>query len=193
MTKPLHLTRLRPGFYSYASDFIADETYAMASASERGVLFSMLNYCWVNDSVAADKTVMAKVLGLSAAEVSVVDGLLIRKHFRTSPEDSSRLVCPEVIRQRAEDAAYRQKATEGGRKGGLRTQQKNRENTSSPPSSQASSLAKAPEKRREEEKRSALSKEKSLSQEESKELPDSGKHASWVAAYNSENEIEHSH
>ena len=157
---PSHLKRPRPAYLTFAADWIADETYAAASASERGLLFSLLNRCWISKSVPADARLMAKLLQLSEDETAAAAcSRLITAHFRPMESDPSRLVCPELDRQQSENAEYRRRVSEGGRLGGTRTQAKYRESRQA--SSLASTLAKAPEMRRDEMRRDELSKKDS--------------------------------
>lgn len=184
---PPNLKRSKPSYLSYAADWIADETYMVASAGERGLLFSLLNYCWVNGSIPADPHLMAIFLRLSDDETRAVGSKLITKHFRPLTSDPNRLGCPELARQHAEDAEYHRKVSEGGRKGGIRTQSNHRELQSS----QASSLAKAPEMRRDEMRRDASSK-KEQSSPQSK--PDNSilppEHRKWVSGYEQEEQAQ---
>ncbi len=146
--------RARPAWLSYASDWIADETYSMASARERGLLFSMLNYAWVNGSVPADPARMAKALGVELDDCKLAFDDLIRRHFQRAAHDSNRLVCPELERQRSEDAEFRRKKALAGQKGGRNAQARIRERLTD--ASSASSNAQAAEKNGEDEKRNAL-------------------------------------
>jgi hypothetical protein len=156
--------RPKPAYLCFAADFIAEEDYTISGLSERGLLWSLLNFCWVNGSIAADHCRMAKLLSVPPQDIEAAYGPLVRKHLHPMPHDPLRLFCPELERQRRENAEYRKKLAEGGRKGGLKTQERHR--------SQASSQAKAPEMNREEMKRKAVSREGCSSE-----------HAEWLHEY----------
>ena len=168
-----------PYFQCFASDWMAAEDYALMSIAERGMLFSMLNAAWVNGSVPASSVNLARIIQLDERAVSDALTERVLKWFAASINDPARLICPELERQRSESIAHRQKLTEGGRRGGNATQAKYRGQAanSSEASSQASSLAKAPEMRcdemkRDEVKRNASSERAELSAEHKKWLED---------------------
>jgi len=169
-----------PYFQCFASDWMACEDYALMSAAERGLLFSMLNAAWVNGSVPADSANLARIVQLE--EPSVSSGLTKRvlKWFTEQVGDPARLICTELERQRAESIAHRQKLADGGRRGGNATQAKYRGQAanSSEASSQASSLAKAPEMRCDEMKRYEVKRNASLERSELTE-----EHKEWIKAY----------
>lgn len=145
-----------PAFQTFASDDMASEVWRLASLAERGLLDSMKRYCWVNNTVPADKDQLARALGLNVIEVERSHGNLIAANFARHPHDETRLFCPDLERQKQEMLLRRTKQAEGGREGGKRTQAAIRKALSqqSQPSSQPSSLAKAPEMKRGEAKRS---------------------------------------
>jgi hypothetical protein len=168
---PPHLKRARPAFLSYASDWIADEAYINASARERGLFFSMLNYAWVNGSVPFDRAILAKVLGISETDADV-SCPLIMKHFHQSPT-SGRLLCPELDRQRKEDEEIRRRKAEGGQRGGFRTQARNRAE-----GKESSSSAKAAEMSGDE-----MSGDEKNRKEPTTETDDLSEHREWVEDY----------
>lgn len=153
-----------PYFQCFASDWIAAEDYALMSVAERGLLFSMLNAAWVNGSVPTSQTSLARIVQLD--EQAVVEALTKRvlKWFAASTDDTSRLVCPELERQRAESIAFRENRAKAGQKGGQVTQSRNRARVieSSQASSTASSSAKATEMNRDEMKRNELKRDASI-------------------------------
>jgi len=165
-----------PYYQCFASDWMACEDYALMSAAERGLLFSMLNAAWVNGSVPADSVTLARIVQLDEPTESAGLMKCVRKWFTGSAEDPARLICIELERQRAESIAHRQKLAEGGRRGGNATQAKYRGQAAN--SSQASSLAKAPEMRCDEMKRDEVKRNASL---EKAQLTDEQR--AWVDEY----------
>src|SRR5258708_26282615 len=93
--------RDRPAWLCYGSDWIAEETYAEATLAERGLLFSVLNYCWVNRSIPADSDRMARLLRIPIDDLKAQGSRLLSRHFQQCMDDRSRLYCPELERQRA--------------------------------------------------------------------------------------------
>ena len=89
-----------PYFQCFASDWMACEDYALMSAAERGLLFSMLNAAWVNGSVPADSANLARIVQLDEPTVSAGLMKCVRKWFTGSAEDPARLICIELERQR---------------------------------------------------------------------------------------------
>jgi len=165
-----------PYFQCFASDWMACEDYALMSAAERGLLFSMLNAAWVNGSVPADSANLARIVQLDEPTVSAGLTKRVLKWFMGSAEDPPRLICTELERQRTESIAHRQKLAEGGRRGGNATQAKYRGQAAN--SSQASSLAKAPEMRCDEMRRDEVKRNASL---EKAQLTDEQR--AWVDEY----------
>jgi hypothetical protein len=172
------LSRKPPAYQAYASDWIAEEAYAMASLAERGLLFSMLNYCWVNETISADVEVAARLLALDAKEISLAWGELVKRHFQPVPGRPDRLMCAELERQRAKSAEYRHRQASSGRIGGRRTQERIREKLGL---SAASSDAQADETKRQEANR----KEPSNTDDTAYiDAPDEDQ--AWISAYERE-------
>ena len=165
-----------PYFQCFASDWMASEQYVLMSASERGLLFSMLNAAWVNGSIPANTAHLSRILQLD--EQSVTDSLSPRvTHlFCISPKDAARLICPELERQRAESVEYRKNRAQSGQKGGHATQARHRREALQ--SSTASSCAKATEMSRDDVKRDELKGSASI---EKDKWPDD--HKDWGKSY----------
>ena len=142
------LSRRPPAFQCYASDYIAQEEYVLASFAERGLLFTLLNHCWVNDSVPADIAKLSRLLGVDASELESTIGDLVKKYLKADPVSTDRFCAPELVRQLRDMRARSSRLSESGRKGGKSTQ--DRIECLRQPSSDDSSLAKAPEMSRDE-------------------------------------------
>ena len=63
-----------PAFQCYASDWIAKEEYVLAGFAERGLLFTLYNYCWHNKSIFKDFTKMARLLGMPEQDLRTAWG-----------------------------------------------------------------------------------------------------------------------
>lgn len=140
---PARKVRPLPAFLCYASDFMAEEAYMLGGLPERGLLFSLLTYCWANDAVPADRRLMAKLLCVEESDIEIAYGPLIKKHLHPLPSDPNRLYAPELDRQKQEAQIRRELKSAGGRRGGTATQRRNRQASNG--SSIASSSAKAAE------------------------------------------------
>jgi hypothetical protein len=104
-----------PAYQCYASDWSAKEDYRLASAAERGVLWSILNQCWVSDSVPSDPTLLAKLLQLDSEDVERALRGCIKRFLK--PSEDGRLYLPELRDQKEEYLARRRERSESGRKG----------------------------------------------------------------------------
>ena len=142
--------RQKPSFNNYASDWIACEEYNLAALNERGLLWSVMNYCWVNHRIPSDTKTLARLLNLPAEDLEKAKGALFHKFLTPSPEDQSRLVCQDLEKERRVIEDRREKMRNGGRNGGLTTQSNIRR------SRHPSSHPKAPEMKRKELKRNAV-------------------------------------
>lgn len=160
----IYSPRSKPSFDVYASDLMASEEYALATLQERGLLFTLLNYCWVNGSIPADHSKMARLLQLKEADIDNAANDLIRKHLVPSPQDTTRLCAPELERQRTIINERRQQMSAGGRRGGQKTQERNKMNKEG--LRERSSPAKAPEMKRNETNRNAVYKKESYPEHE---------------------------
>lgn len=149
---PRAAKRHPPYFACYSSDWMGREEYLFASLSERGLFISCMNSCWVNQSIPADKSLIAKAIGSSEQEVTSNFGELMRKHFVSLPGNQSRLHCPELTEQLKGMRERSARLAAGGSKGGKATSEKNRQAALS----QASSPATATEMNGNEMNRSDL-------------------------------------
>ena len=164
--------RAPPAYQCYGSDFIASETYKLATSAERGLLFSLYNYLWVNKTISADHVKIARLLELSPEDTKALSSDLIAEHIAPTPADAGRYCCPELDRQRAALEKRRELMSKGGHKGGTKTQArfKNSDDTpsiqpSSHHTSPPSKLAKGAEMSRNElnrEEKSIASKKEDI-------------------------------
>lgn len=102
-----------PAYQEYPASMMANIDYRTMSLVGRGLLYSMRNECWVNGSVPADLSKLARVLGFDVAEVQ-----------RTLPDvmpffdtDGESIFSPELEAYREKLKAQRERQAEGGRKG----------------------------------------------------------------------------
>ncbi len=122
-----------PAYQEYPASMMASIDYRTMSLAARGLLYSMRNECWVNGSVPADLSKLARVLGFDAADVQ-----------RTLPEvmpffdtDGAGIFSPELEAYREKLAQKRERQAEGGRKGADMTNGARAARTTGDPSGKA--------------------------------------------------------
>lgn len=103
-----------PAFMFYASDTMADKRYRLMTLAERGLYLSLLNECWVNRSMPADRNAIAKWLGYSADEIQPA---LTERVLSFFIEANGELTSPDLERYRKTLEERREKQSNGGRKG----------------------------------------------------------------------------
>ncbi len=81
--------------------------------------------CWVNQSLPKAPDSLAQVLGFPR---EVLDAALTSRVLSFFSESNDVLICPELESYREKLANGRQAMSEGGRRGGRRTQERHREN-----------------------------------------------------------------
>ena len=162
------ILRPPPYFECFASDWLAKESFRLATMQERGLLFSMLCQIWVSDSLPAPEAALSRLLGIDEVEVQGSLTERVLSFFETT--NDGRLVCPELRDQKAGMLERRRERAAAGRKGGLKRP--------SSPKAQLGSAARAtPEMKRNEARR----EEANCAFKEEPSLPPD--HQSWVAEY----------
>jgi hypothetical protein len=117
-----------PAYQEYAATMLADRGFRSMSAAERGVLFTMRLECWVNGSVPADPTSLARVLGIEVAEVKRALTPRVLRHFDEAMHDEERvLVCPQLDDYRRQLEERQSRMSAGGRRGAVHTNQARRD------------------------------------------------------------------
>ena len=174
--------RRPPAYQVYAADDLANSSYFMLSAGERGLLDSMHRACWVEDAVPADPSCLARVVRLPEAEVKQYLTPAVVAHFAPVASDTARLQSPELVRQQTNFSAARDKQSEGGKLGaaltnGARFGKANSLRPNDPPegTGRPASRPATPELRREESRR----EERKASLNEA-DNPEDNKHADWL-------------
>lgn len=106
-----------PAYQEYAASMMARTEYRLMSLEGRGLLLSLRHECWVNMSMPADPSMLARVLGFPVEQIE-----------RALPEvmpffkrDGSEIRCPELDDYRDHLHDRRQRQAEGGRRGAAKT------------------------------------------------------------------------
>lgn len=107
-----------PAFQFYPKDFITDGRVATMSAEEVGIYIRLLCYCWTEGSIPDDLELLARIGGVTHRRMQ---GAWLALQFCFQPDPKAPVgwyVQPRIERERAKQAAFRQKQAENGRKGG---------------------------------------------------------------------------
>ena len=113
--------RRPPAFQFYPSNVMSSIQYRTMSLAERGLMMSMQNECWVNDSVPSNIKLLAKILGYSEKEIEECLTANVMHFFF---KDNDKIICPELIAYRNKLDERQRLQIEGGKKGALRKKEK---------------------------------------------------------------------
>lgn len=112
MTRPSE-NRNAPAYLEYAASMMSRFEYRKLTLEERGLLYTLRLECWVNQSLPADPSDLAKMLGIPVETVSKLLKKLIGAFF---VEIEGVLQCPEIEGYRLKVQDHRNKQSEGGKK-----------------------------------------------------------------------------
>lgn len=116
-TKPTHRsTRTKnPAYIEYPSDVLNNEIFKSMNMMQRGVLWTMRLYCWVNGDVPSDMKKLAQLLGAKENEMrkAFEDGKII--DFFQKREGTERLFSPDLDAYRDELLNKKIKRQEDGK------------------------------------------------------------------------------
>jgi hypothetical protein len=124
------ILRDAPAYQEYASDILADRRFRAMSLSERGLLLTLKCECWVNKSVPLKLEELSSYLGVNQSELQKLLTPRITS-FLVTDGDSFKFV--ELENQKHNYKVRKDLISQGGRNGGLATQNKNRMRKESTP------------------------------------------------------------
>jgi hypothetical protein len=104
---------------------LANAQYRMMSLSERGLLDTMRKECWVNGSIPLNSADLANYLKFDQQEIQSSLTKRVLSFFKANEEW---LICFELEQYRQVLEERNRKVSEGGKKGGQKTQNKHRAN-----------------------------------------------------------------
>ena len=122
--RPEQPIRRPPAFSEYGADMMNMEVIKLMTLAEVGLLAKMRWTIWANDTLPADPQLLARILALDEDEVRLSLTAAVRSFFE---EKDGRFVCTELAAQLRRLTKIREAQKEGGQRGGLMTQEKNRE------------------------------------------------------------------
>jgi hypothetical protein len=129
--------RAPPAYQQYAATRLAHRGFKMMRLAERGLVHTLELEMWCNGTVPADKTALARVLGLDEGEVSAALTPLVLACFERSGDD---LFSPELESYRQKlDENYQNRAA-AGRKNIEAINSRRRTRTSNPSSDSSDDL-----------------------------------------------------
>lgn len=106
-----------PWYYMYAANYLADRRYRVMSLSERGLLLTLLNECWVNESLPSEDLELSKFLGYQVNDLKAAKTKGVMSYFRV--HDGS-IISDELNAYKAKHDERRRKQVSGGRLGAQR-------------------------------------------------------------------------
>lgn len=137
-----------PAFQFYPADFMADSKVVAMNLQERGAYITLLCLCWMDGSLPASMTILAR---LCRVPTSVFTRLwpALEPCFASLGHDGSRLVQPRIERERQKQEQYRAMKSAAGQQGGRpkageKQPRSRRQAKESPPSSSSSSVSDLP-------------------------------------------------
>jgi len=125
-----YFRRRPPSFQFYASNVMSTIQYRSMSLAERGLMMTMQNECWVNDSAPSDLKVLAKILGYSENEIQEYLTPNVMHFFS---RDDDKITSPELLAYRKELDDRLMRQIEGGKKGAMIKKEKEKQVTSNYP------------------------------------------------------------
>lgn len=148
-------SRNPPAYQEYASDVLANLSWRMMTFAERGLLDTLRKECWVNKTIPSDPEKLSRLLCKDLNDIKIAMTPMVLESFQ---EYGGWLICPELEAYRAHLEKRHLKLSEGGSRGGKKTQKlakKSREESSlnSEDDTQATLQGRLKPLRREEENR----------------------------------------
>lgn len=169
--------RQPPAFQCYASDWLARESFRLASLEERGLLFTMLCHVWVNNSLPAEPESLARLLGDMPQTVSRALSERVLESFER--DANGRLICPELASLKVEYLARHDERSRSGKRGAKAKWGKGKREIAEPMATPSREPMATPEKSRAEFSKGKLSKDESIE----KKILLSQEHREWIDAY----------
>jgi hypothetical protein len=105
--------RKPPAYLEYASTMLADRKFRLMTASERGIFWTMRLESWANETLPAEPSKLAAILGLDAAKVASALPAVMPFFVVENGE----IRCPEIDKYRAHIEARHLALSASGRRG----------------------------------------------------------------------------
>ena len=146
-----------PAFQVYAFDLMAKRDYRVMTLAERGLLFSMLCECWANSEIPAAPDELAAMLGKPGEVQGALTSRVVAFFEKTK---TGTFLSPDLETYRRYVLEQRESMSKGGRKGGLKRAENERQarEASSSPSKSSQATLKGRESELESESEPELAK-----------------------------------
>ncbi len=102
-----------PAYLEYAASMMSRLDYRRFNLEVRGLLYTLRLECWVNQSLPANTSDLARILGVPVDAITRLLPELIGPFFT---EQEGLLQCPEIEAYRLKVQDHRNKQSEGGKK-----------------------------------------------------------------------------
>jgi uncharacterized protein YdaU (DUF1376 family) len=99
-----------PAFQFYAGDWLSSQRVALMTLEQEGAYIRLMAFCWKHGSIPAGPETLARLIGKGASTTLASE---VAKMFQPSGET---LIHPRLEQAREEQAAWRAKSSEGGKK-----------------------------------------------------------------------------
>ena len=109
-----------PAYQEYAANILAQISFRGATLQDRGLLYTLRLECWVNVTLPADPTSLARLLGLPIDEIAK-SLPVIALFFRVA---DGQITCPELDGYRTHLENRRINQSKGGKRGAAITNKK---------------------------------------------------------------------
>lgn len=113
-------TEKAPAFQFYPKDFLTDGNVTGMSLQERGAYITLICLCWLDGSIAAEPSKLARSCGVPLTAFRRLWPAL-EPCFRASGSDAARLVHPRLEKERAKQEHFRRRNSDNGKQGGRPT------------------------------------------------------------------------
>lgn len=118
-----------PAFQFYPKDFLTDERVGLMSHTERGIYVTLLCLCWLEESLPADLSQLARLVNVKAGQFERLwSGGTLPACFM---EVDGRLRHPRLDFERDKQDAYRRRQSDRGKASGVVRSETNRRSTAS--------------------------------------------------------------
>lgn len=161
-----------PAYQEFAASMMARMSYRQMTLSERGLLYTLRNECWVNRRLPSDAAKLARVLGYQVEDIhAALPGVM--EFFEVHGET---LTCPELEKYRHYQDVRRERMSEGGKKSAEKRNRSKRDtDTDLSPSSTLQAPSKPPASGQQ-----ALRQDKSKPEKQNPVFRTGGSHDAWV-------------
>lgn len=117
-----------PAFQEYAHTMLSNDAWRSMTMAERGLLVTLRYECWANGSIAADTTLLSRVLHIESAALEAMFTTSVRSFFRPCDQNADRLHCPELTQYMGEQLKRRALQRASGAIGGQKSVETRKKN-----------------------------------------------------------------